>query len=340
MKKYHVYGIGNALVDKEFEVSDDFLASMKIDKGVMTLIDEDTHIQYLSALQEHCGLKKRSSGGSAANTIAAISQFGGNSYYDCRVADDETGHFYISDMEDAGVSLKGKPSTEPGQTGKCLVMVTPDAERTMQTFLGITADFSEHDLTHDALLESEYVYVEGYLVSSENALAAAVQTKQKAKEHGIKVACTLSDPAMVQFFRPGVETLLDGGVDLLFCNETEALQWANTDQLDDAISVLKNTAKQFAITLGSQGAMLFDGEELIKIPPCKVNAVDTNGAGDMFAGAFLFAITHGRSFEDAGHLACLAASKVVTQFGARLEAQQHQAILEEADKAQLDISLS
>jgi fructokinase len=321
---YHIYGIGNALVDKEFEVDDAFFSDAGIEKGMMTLIEADQLASMLEILTSRYGLKKRACGGSAANTIIGASYFGANAFYTCNVANDEAGDFYIADMKAAGVDTNMGDDRDEGVTGKCLVMVTPDAERTMNTHLGITSELHQNHINEDALAQSEYAYIEGYLVTSDPSRAAAIQVREMARKHGVKVAMTFSDPAMVQFFKDGVKEMIGDGVDLLFCNEQEAKLYADTDSLDDAIEAIKKVANTFAITLGSKGALAFDGETLHEIAPNAVTAVDSNGAGDMFAGAFLYAITHGHDFAAAGRLASAASSKVVSQFGPRLDAEQHE----------------
>ncbi len=326
MTKYHVYGIGNALVDKEFEVEDSFLKASGIEKGLMTLVEQEKLVEILETLKSTYGLKKRASGGSAANTIIAVSYFGGNTYYSCNVANDETGDFYVKDLKAAGVDTNLGDDREDGITGRCLVMVTPDAERTMNTHLGITANLSSKHLDEEAIKASEYLYIEGYLVSSDTARAAAIEAKRVAEANGVKTAFTFSDPAMVQFFKDGLVEMVGSGVDLLFCNEAEALNYCDTDNIENAVKLLKKVAKSFVITLGSKGALVFDGVNQLTIAPHSITAVDSNGAGDMFAGAFLYAITHGYSYQQAGDLASLASAEVVSCFGPRLEAEQHDEI--------------
>lgn len=327
--KYDVFGIGNALVDKEFEVTDAFLASQDIQKGMMTLIDQAKQQALLSALTETFGLKKRASGGSAANSIVAVSQFGGKTFYACKVANDETGEFYMHDLHAAGVTTKLDQvrCASEGVTGKCMVMVTPDAERTMNTFLGITADFSEAELHLDELKQAHYLYIEGYLVTSDMSRAAVLKARQVAKEHGVKTAMTFSDPAMVRFFRAGIDEMIGDGVDILFCNQEEASVFTGKDSLEEVIAAIQPFAKKVVITLGSKGALVIDENGRTEIASHPVKAIDTNGAGDMFAGAFLYGITQGMDNAKAGKLASLAASKIVTVFGARLSKADHQAVL-------------
>lgn len=319
--KYDVYGLGNALVDMEFKVTDEFFATNNVEKGLMTLVEEDRQGELLNALHsEHKEELKRQCGGSAANTIIAVSQFGGSSFYSCKVANDETGAFYLGDLKENGVETKLTPETAPeGTTGKCMVMVTPDAERTMNTYLGITATFSEDDLDLEALANSKWLYVEGYLVASPTGQKAAVKAVNEARKLGVKTALTMSDPNMVKFFRDNMTEIIGEGVDLLFCNEVEAMEYAQTSDLSHAREELKKIAKTFVITLGKNGAVIWDGTMFIDIEPHKVDAVDTNGAGDMYAGAFLYGITNGHTYASSGALASMASSKVVSQFGPRLE---------------------
>ena len=317
MSKYDVYGIGNALVDTEFEVEESFFTEHKVEKGLMTLVD-DARQEYLVNIINTERIKKQS-GGSAANTVIAVNQFGGKSFYSCKVANDDYGQFYMNDLKASGIHTNLNGADLPdGTTGKCLVMVTPDADRTMNTFLGISSTLDVNVLVEEALAESEYLYLEGYLVTSDQGVDAMVQAKAMANKHGVKTSITLSDPSIVEFFRPNFEKVIGSGVDLLFCNEDEALKFTKTDNLLEAREKLKFVAKTFAITLGKNGASIFDGDTFINIESFPVQAIDTNGAGDMFAGAFLAAITKGNSYAHAGKIASMAASKVVSKFGPRL----------------------
>lgn len=324
-KKYDVYAIGNALVDMEFEVNDSFFSSHKIDKGLMTLVDEDRQNYLLKALGS--GAKKRQCGGSAANTIIAVSQFGAQGFYSCKVAADDTGDFYLNDLVESGVDTNLKKQTrETGVTGKCLVLITPDAERTMNTFLGITGSLSKTEVDAEAIKNSKYLYMEGYLVASPTGKEAAIHARDIARAAGVKTALTFSDVNMVKFFKDGLMEMVGPGLDLLFCNESEAMAFVGTDSLMEAREALKKVAKNFVITLGENGAMIWDGVTFIDIEPYKVKAIDSNGAGDMYAGAFLYAVSQGHTCASAGKLASMAASKVVSQFGPRLKTQDSQEI--------------
>lgn len=329
--KYDVYGIGNALVDMEFSVTDEFFTKNNVEKGLMTLVEEDRQNELLEILHKmNQDEVKKACGGSAANTVIAVSQFGGNAFYSCKVANDQAGHFYLKDLKDNGVSTKYTDKTAPeGTTGKCMVMVTPDAERTMNTYLGITATFSEEELVEEEIANSKWLYIEGYLVASPTGQAAALKAKEIAKKNGVKVAFTMSDPNMVKFFKDNVAAILDGGVDMLFCNEAEAMEFCQTSDLSHAREELKKFANHFAITLGKNGAIIWDGTMFIDIEPHQVQAIDSNGAGDMFSGAFMYGITNGHSYAGSGALASLASSKVVSQFGPRLSWSQAKEVANE-----------
>jgi sugar/nucleoside kinase (ribokinase family) len=327
MKKYHVYGIGNALVDKEFEVEDAFFIEHGIEKGFMTLVTHEQQEKLLETLNRSVGLRKRSGGGSAANTLYALSQFGGRAYFSGKVANDETGDFYVTQMGDHNIETNLANEARQGTTGRCLVMVSPDAERTMHTFLGVSALLSIDELDFEAIKAAEYVYFEGYLVTSPSALSAVKEMKRYAEQHGVKTVMTFSDPSMVEYFKPQVAEALGSGVDLLFCNEKELMLWTAAADFDSACEALKSQARRFVVTQGARGALAFDGEKYIKIEPQKVKAIDSNGAGDMFAGAFLYAITQKKDFATAGRLASLACARLVTSFGPRLEPHEHKEIL-------------
>ncbi|MCB1700205.1 MAG: adenosine kinase [Pseudomonadales bacterium] len=326
MKKYVAYGIGAALVDTEIKVQDADLAQMNVDKGMMTLVDQARQAELLAHLRGHLVKASHASGGSAGNSMIATALFGGPTFMSCKVAADEDGDIYLADLEAAGVDHCHNGERAVGTTGKCLVLITPDAERSMNTYLGISESLSIAELDADAIAASEYLYIEGYQVTSPSGLAAAVRAREIAEEAGVKTALSFSDPGMVEFFREGMASIVGNGLDLVFCNEAEALQWSDTDNLEVAIERLKRVASRFVITRGAQGAITFDGKEQVDIPPHRVQAVDTNGAGDMFAGAFLYAISRGEDFATAGRFASLAAGRIVANYGPRLPAADYRAL--------------
>ncbi|PLW68235.1 adenosine kinase [Pseudohalioglobus lutimaris] len=323
MKKYVAYGIGAALVDTEIKVEDRELAQMQVEKGMMTLVDAARQTDLLNHLQGHLVKANHASGGSAGNSMIATAQFGGRTFMSCKVANDADGDIYLADLESAGVDHCLNGDREDGTTGKCLVLISSDAERSMNTNLAISETLSVDQLVPEAICESEYLYLEGYLVTSPTGRAAAVKAREIAEQAGVKTSISLSDPGMVEFFRDGLAEMIGERVNLLFCNESEALGWGQTDSLEVAIEQMKQIADSFVITRGAEGAITFDGTELAEIPPHKVHAVDSNGAGDMFAGAFLYAITRGEDFPTAGRFASLAAGRVVSKYGPRLPAADY-----------------
>jgi sugar/nucleoside kinase (ribokinase family) len=329
MKKYKAYGIGAALVDTEIKVEDAELSAMNIEKGLMTLVDQERQQEILAHLEGHLVKANHASGGSAGNSMIATALFGGSTFMSCKVANDEDGDIYLKDLAAAGVDHNLNGDRDPGITGKCLVLITPDAERSMNTYLGISETLSTEQLDAAAIADSEYLYLEGYLVTSPTGRAAAIKARELAEAAGVKTSLSFSDPGMVEFFREGIAQMMGERVNLLFCNEDEALGWAQSDDMETAIAALKDVADTFVITLGSKGALTFDGHELVEIPPNVVEAVDTNGAGDMFAGAFLYALTEGKDFATAGQFASLAAARVVSQYGPRLPVDHYAALRDE-----------
>jgi sugar/nucleoside kinase (ribokinase family) len=326
--KYDVFGIGNAIVDIVTEVDHDFFERNEVEKGVMTLVDEKRQIHLMGAIDMK--RSKMSGGGSAGNTVVALNQFGGKSFYSCLVAHDDLGKFFLDDLKHHGVNTNLKYEHCPaGHSGRCLVMTSPDAQRTMNTFLGVSSFLSPEHLDEEAIKNSSYVYLEGYLVASPKGLEAIKEAKKIAEKNKVEVALTFSDPSMVKYFSKQMEEIVGASVDLLFCNDEEALIFTGTNSLSEAREKLKQLAKRFVITLGANGAMVYDGDTFVNIEPYATVAVDTNGAGDMFAGAFMYGITHGHSYAGSGKLASLASSHVVRQWGPRLKKEEVQKILNE-----------
>jgi sugar/nucleoside kinase (ribokinase family) len=327
MKQFDIYALGNALLDIEYHSTPEALAELGIDKGVMTLIDEDRQHGLMAQLGE--SHEKMTCGGSAANTVIAMAQLGASAHFDCRVSNDESGQIYVRDLHDSGVNsiLDEKPLPN-GVTGKCLVFVTPDTDRTMNTFLGVSAELDVDDIDAEAIRGSKMIYIEGYLASAENTRDAAIEARRIAEAQGNRTSITLSDPNMVRLFRDSLEAMIGDRVDLLFANEDEALELAATDSLESAVELFKRRARSFAITRGKHGSLLYDGESLIEVKPTVVDAVDSLGAGDMFAGAFLYGLTEGMSYAQAGELASRAAARLVTEFGPRLEPAETRAVLQ------------
>ncbi len=317
MSHYDLYAIGNALVDSEYEVSDAQLKSMGVDKRHMTLIDTPRRAQLLEHVKALT--PRQTGGGSAGNTVVALAQLGGKAFYSCKVAHDALGDFYVKDLQARGVDTNlNHTRASDGQTGSCLVLVTPDAERSMCTFLGVSAELDEAALHPKDIEKSKIYYMEGYLAASPTGLAAALKGRQIARKAGVALALTLSDVSMIQFCKAGLDAMLGDGVDYLFCNQEEAQVWCGSQDLNVVKETLKKLAKMVCLTRGPDGSEIITAQNSWHVPAEKVQAIDTNGAGDMFAGAFLYAITRGYSPEQAANLGNHAAAAVVSQHGNRL----------------------
>ncbi len=328
MSHYDLYAIGNALVDSEYEVTDAQLQALGVEKRHMTLIDAERRAHLLAGV--HGLHSRRTGGGSAGNTTVALAQLGGKAFYSCRVADDELGDFYHQDLLANGVATNLSNTSFPeGQTGICLVMVTPDAERSMSTFLGATADIDHTALQAKDIAKSKVYYMEGYLSASPTGLDAAIQGRAIAKEAGVKLATTLSDMSMINFCRAGLEAMVGDDLDYLFCNEEEAQVWCGSTDFDTIVAAMGKLAKVVCLTRGAKGCLVLEGGLQTAVPAAQVDAIDTNGAGDMFAGAFLFAVTHGYNHAQAARLANAAAGTVVSQYGNRLTPELLQTIRRE-----------
>ncbi len=327
--QYDVYGIGNALLDIQYDIQPEFLLKHNIPKGLMTYVEHSDQERYMDDLGRN-NVRQVSSGGSVANSMIVMSHFGANAFFSCRIGKDASGDQYYNDMKAAGLhcNFDSMPRAE-GFTGRCLVKITPDADRTMLTYLGTSIELCEQQLNLEALKNSKYLYVEGYLTTSPTGLQAAKTAIKLAKENGIKVAITLSDPDIVKNFKSQFHELIDSGVDLIFCNEKEALDYTEQDTLEAAEEALKAVTKTYAITLGPRGSLLFDGQRRIMVPATEEKPIDTLGAGDMYAGSFLFAITNGYTWDQAGLLANITSSRVVTQFGPRVSKEDTNELLDQ-----------
>lgn len=314
---FDVYGLGNALVDMEYTIEDGFLSNHDIPKGHMTLVDEPTMDRLVDGLDGHT--PNRMSGGSAANTLIAVQGFGARAFYSCKVADDETGRHFLDDLAAAGVVTNRNAASTEGKSGRCLVLITPDAERSMNTFLGISSHLTTMELDEEALSQSRYFYAEGYMSSAEGSRDAAITGREMAEKAGVKTALSLSDPSMVEFCRDSLTAILGNGVDHLFCNEEEALSWAKTDRLDVAVTELADIGRNLNITLGAKGSLAVTAAGQTLVPGYPADAVDTTGAGDMYAGGCLYGWTQGMSAAEAAGLGNYAAAALVQAYGARLK---------------------
>lgn len=330
-----IFGIGNALLDSEFVLNDEQLTATGLTKGNMTLASHDEQQALVNSLtSQHITASKQSSGGSAGNSILAMASLGSETFYACRVGDDKAGQYYLTDLNNNGVKTSQQSVAVGGTTGSCMVLITPDAERTMQTHLGTSAEISETDIDFTQLDDTDWLYIEGYLSMTPSVQSAIAQLKQQAKQQSIKIAVSFADPAVVKFGREGLDNMLAGGVDVVFCNRDEAELFTGESDHETATKALLKVAKMAVVTNGAEPTLIayqddFVSEKhtnnLVKIPTAPVEKVlDTNGAGDNFAGAFLSAWTQGHSLEKSGQLASTVAGQIIQQFGSRLTAQQYQ----------------
>jgi sugar/nucleoside kinase (ribokinase family) len=311
---YDVFGVGNAIMDLQVQCDDAFLRTHEIEKGIMTLTDPGRQQQILDALSDH--KVNYCSGGSAANTVVGIADMGGIAAYAGKTGEDKFGKQYLDEMRTLGVTIEVQP--EAGTSGTCVVLITPDAQRSMLTHLGISDSLCADDIKADEIAKAKYVYVEGYLFAGESTKAAAYTAIELAKEHGVKVALTISDPFLIDICRKEFQRLIEGPVDLLFCNEDEASSLTGLDDPISCAQAIHRHCENVALTLGKNGSILMHENEVIAIEGVDVDAVDTTGAGDMYAAGVLYGITNGLSWKQAGHLGSHAAGRIVSQFGARL----------------------
>jgi len=318
---YDVYGIGNAMVDTEYKVEDSFLSANSIEKGRMTLVDPEFMHNLVQNLQDDQGLtpSRQCSGGSAANTMIAAQSFGSPSFYSCKLAQDDTGTFFHADLRSTGVNSVPLSEDNQGVSGRCVVLITPDAQRSMNTNLGISETLSISEVDEVALRNSRFLYIEGYLCTSPTGRAAAIHCSEIAEQNHLETSLTLSDTSMVEFFRDELEAMLGNGIDHLFCNEEEALSWAKTDRLDIAITELKDIAKFINVTLGAKGSMVIEAHGQKHIRGYEVSPKDTTGAGDIYAGACLHGWASGMSAQDSATLGNYTAAQLITRFGARFD---------------------
>ncbi|HIA44037.1 MAG TPA: adenosine kinase, partial [Gammaproteobacteria bacterium] len=275
------------------------------------------------------GNSKLSCGGAATNSIVAASNFGSKCHFSCRVKNDDLGIFYLEDLEKNNVLHSNKVSESDLSTGKSVIMITPDAERTMCTYLGVSNLLSSDDLDKSAIRDSQYLFLEGYLVASESALEACFEASKVAKASGTKIAISLSAEAIINAFRDQLNSLIKLGCDILFCNESEARVFTQCEDVFEAEKFLREVSSQNFITLGKEGSMIWNGNKTEIIKGFEAKAIDTNGAGDIFAGSVLHKICKGKDLKTAAKFGCYAASKQVEKFGPRLTESEYRKIKEE-----------
>lgn len=314
--KYDVLGIGNAIVDVITQTDDAFLTSNALAKGAMTLIDTPT----ADALYAKMGPGKEISGGSAANTLAGIASLGGRGAYIGKVANDQLGEVFSHDIRAAGLTFTTAPSKDGAPTARCLILVTPDAQRTMNTFLGACVELGPDDIDAEQVAASAVTYLEGYLFDPPQAKEAFYKAAKIAHEANQKVALTLSDGFCVGRHRDAFLDLVQGHVDLLFANEDEIKSLYEVDSFEDAVMKVTGHCEVAALTRSEKGSVIVSKGEVVEIPAAPIDQlVDTTGAGDLYAAGFLYGHTQGMSLDRCGRIASLAAAEVITHYGARPE---------------------
>lgn len=316
-KKYDVLGIGNAIMDVLAKVDDDFIGKHNLKKGGMALIDAERAL-YLTGQMRAPQLR---SGGSAGNTIAGLAGLGAPTAFIGKVADDEIGEKYRSDMTSLGVYFPTEAIAEHEPTARSIIVVTPDGERTMNTYLGACTEIGPEDMDDAAIRASRIIYFEGYLWDPPRAKDALRHAARIAHEAGNKVALTLSDAFCVERYRAEFRELIQSRtVDIVLANEAELLALFQSNNFDIALRMLSAECARAAVTRSEKGAVLLhQGQQSVCKPFPAYNVVDTTGAGDMFAAGYLYGLTHDMRHEDCGRLGCLLASQVIQVLGPRLD---------------------
>ena len=312
--QYDVVGIGNAIVDVIARADDAFLAAKKLAKGAMTLIDE----KQADTLYAAMGPGTESSGGSVANTMAGIASLGGKGAYFGKVRNDQLGQVFAHDMRAIGVSFDSKPATTGPSTARCLILVTPDAQRTMNTYLGACVNLGPADVDEAVVKAARVTYLEGYLWDPPQAKEAFVKAAKIAHAAQRKVALSLSDAFCVGRHRDSFRDLVDNHVDILFANESEITSLYQVDGFDAALQAVRGSCEIACLTRSEKGSVIVAGEEVHVIDADRAGAVvDTTGAGDLYAAGFLYGWTHGYGLARAGRIASVAAAEAISHVGAR-----------------------
>ncbi|CAK6691900.1 adenosine kinase [Synechococcus sp. CCY9201] len=313
-KSFDVVGIGNAIVDVLVQADDRFLGDHGLTKGTMALIDE----QQAEQLYASVGPGLETSGGSAANTLAGIAQLGGRAGFIGRVRDDQLGAIFSHDIRSVGAHFDTPAARSGPSTARCLILVTPDAQRTMCTYLGASVGLDPTDLDLTLVSQARLLYLEGYLWDSEEAKRAFLAAAEAIRATGGEVALSLSDAFCVERHRDSFLELVDGHVDLLFANEMEITALYRANSFEEAADQVRGRCKVAALTRSEQGSLILSGDTTIQVEPVVLgNLIDTTGAGDLYAAGFLYGYTRGESLERCGRLGSLCAGAVVTQLGPR-----------------------
>ena len=293
---YDVFGMCNPLYDIQAEIPESLLAELNVQKGGMFLIDADSQKTMVARIYDH--IVNAESGGSGANTMIGVSLLGGKACYAGKIGDDEHGRLYEQSLREKQVEVSVRSGA--GTTGICVVLVTPDAERTLCTYLGISQELGPDDVDTNAIRASKYLYVTGYLWDTDSQKAAVLHAMNTARSSGVKVALSLSDPFCVHRHKADFLKIVDEHVDLLIGNHEEAQALTGTETPHAAIRAMIPYCDLAVVTMGSRGALLREGETLHEIPAVTINPVDTTGAGDMYAAGLLYGLTQGLPLETTG----------------------------------------
>lgn len=311
-----VLGIGNAIVDVLSHEDDSFLSRYDLKKGAMTLIDA---VQAKN-LYDIMGSAIEVSGGSAANTLAGVASLGGRAGYIGKVAADQLGEVFSHDMRSVGVRFETQPLEGDVPTARCLVMVTPDAQRTMSTYLGACVALGPDDVQEDMVAEAKVTYLEGYLWDPPQAKSAFLKAAEIAHAKQRKVSLSLSDAFCVDRHRESFLGLVEGHIDVLFANEVEIMSLYEVNRFEEAVENVRRHCEVAALTRSEKGAVIVGPDGVHEVPAAPVErVVDTTGAGDLYAAGFLYGLTHGKPLPECGRLGAVAAAEVISHFGARPE---------------------
>lgn len=313
--QFDVLTIGNAIVDIISRCDDQFLGDNQITKAAMNLIDAER----AELLYSRMGPAIEASGGSAGNTAAGVASFGGKAAYFGKVAEDQLGRIFTHDIRAQGVHYATQAKGTFPPTARSMIFVTPDGERSMNTYLGACVELGPEDVEPEVVAASKVTYFEGYLWDPPRAKEAILECCRIAHENGRETSMTLSDSFCVGRYRQEfLDLMRSGTVDIVFANKEETLSLYETDNFDEALTRIAADCKLAAVTMSEDGAVILRGSERIPVPATTIRElVDTTGAGDLFAAGFLYGYTQGRSLEDCGHLGCLAAGIVIQQIGPR-----------------------
>ena len=316
-KKYDVFGVGNAIVDILAQVEDSAIDDLQLNKGGMALMTTEQQGDVLDKINDSS--LSFASGGSAANTMVSIVQSGGTGVYSGKVANDANGTFYQKGMQDEGIDFYIPPVDHPDQlTGSCVVLTTPDAERTMCTHLGISTELTKEDLNFDLLEQSKCSYIEGYLWDAEAPRAACVATFEESKKRGVTTAFSFSDPFLIDRFGAQFKDVVHDYCDIVFCNADEARMFLGAESIEECAQKLGGICDLVFITDGGSGCYVIEKGAVAKVGGFDVKAIDTVGAGDAFAGGVLYGITNGLSTLDSAKWGNYFAAQVVSKIGPRL----------------------